>query len=208
MARRNKRHQPRWTPFEELPIGPFIDSMRARGIPLRDAYDIPVAVYLNSRYQVHVHRFPAGTWPGVDLEVNQLSIKRIDKREIKDWREFQRIKTEILGPDVEGIELYPREDRLLDTANQYHLWCLPAGQFFPFGYFDGRIVSDSSCRGGLERSGSRQRPLPEYMEPTHTAAQLDAIIESGRTREERKRALGVESAEAAASITQEGDDDE
>ena len=39
----------------------------------------------------------------------------------------------------------PAESRLVDTANQYHLWCFaePEGQF-PFGYTDRLVLSPSN----------------------------------------------------------------
>ena len=39
-----------------------------------------------------------------------------------DWRELQAVKNLIVGPEHEGFEVYPAESRLVDTANQYHLW--------------------------------------------------------------------------------------
>lgn len=65
-----------------------------------------------------------------------LSIKRTDRKPCRDWRDFQRIKTELCGADAEGMELYPAESRVVDAANQYHLWVftgveIPAG--FPAG---------------------------------------------------------------------------
>lgn len=44
----------------------------------------------------------------------------------------QRIKNELLGDEYEACELYPAESRLVDGANQFHLWAIN-GQF-PFGF--------------------------------------------------------------------------
>ena len=71
-----------------------------------------------------------------------LSIKRIDKESIHDWRELQQIKNEIVGEKNEAIEIYPSEDRIVDTANQYHLWVFKDPTIkVPVGFFDGRRVS-------------------------------------------------------------------
>ena len=35
---------------------------------------------------------------------------------------MQYIKNELVGEENEGFELYPRESRLVDTANQFHIW--------------------------------------------------------------------------------------
>jgi len=43
-------------------------------------------------------------------------------------------------PPVEAVELYPRESRLIDTANEYHLFVLPVGELVPFGWDIGRLT--------------------------------------------------------------------
>ncbi len=68
-----------------------------------------------------------------------------------DWRDFQRIKNELVGPEAEGVELYPAESQLADSANQYHLWVFDGSGFrFPFGFND-RLVSDQPLEGGQQR---------------------------------------------------------
>jgi hypothetical protein len=51
-----------------------------------------------------------------------------------DWREFQKIKNDVAGPEWEAVELYPKESRLLDPSNYYMIWCAPnirLGKFVP-----------------------------------------------------------------------------
>lgn len=79
-----------------------------------------------------------------------LSIKRHDREPMNDWRVMQAIKTAIAGPDAEAVEIYPAEERVVDTANQYHLWTL-IGTRFPFGFGTG-------ARTDNETGGSKQRP--------------------------------------------------
>jgi hypothetical protein len=55
-----------------------------------------------------------------------------------DWREFQRIKNDIVGPEWEAVELYPAESRLLDPSNYYMLWCW---QRIPIGKDTGRVIA-------------------------------------------------------------------
>lgn len=91
-----------------------------------------------------------------------LSIKRHDKDVISSgtrWRDFQAIKNQLVGEECEGVELYPAESRLVDTANQYHLWCIESPEFrFPLGFNDGRVVLDGT--GEIdEASNTRQAPL-------------------------------------------------
>ncbi len=79
------------------------------------------AVYMNERYQVSVEPIPAPF--GLDTgDVFWLSIKRRDRAAIHDWRELQTIKNSIVGDEHEAFEVYPAESRLVDSANQYHLW--------------------------------------------------------------------------------------
>jgi hypothetical protein len=102
-------------------------------------------IYLNDTYQVSLRRLG---------EIIHLSIKRIDREPVHDWRELQQIKTELVGPECEAVELYPAESRVIDTANQYHLWAVPDSSFrFPFGFESKRVVTDESI------AGSKQRPL-------------------------------------------------
>ena len=84
-----------------------------------------------------------------------LSIRRLDRGPIRDWRHFQRIKNELVGPEREAVELFPAESRLVDAANQYHLWVLPEGQQLPVG-FNRRLVSDTDEAATI---GAVQRPL-------------------------------------------------
>lgn len=84
-----------------------------------------------------------------------LSIKRNDRYPIFNWRDLQRIKTELIGPENEAVMLFPAESRKVDGANQYHLFCLRDAQLkFPFGFTE-RVVTDEPI------GKSRNRPLDE-----------------------------------------------
>ena len=81
-----------------------------------------------------------------------LSIRRNDRAAARDWRDFQQIKNQMLGPEEEAVEIYPAESRVVDAANQYHLWSMP-GKRIPFG-FQTRFTSSESD----PVSGFVQRP--------------------------------------------------
>jgi hypothetical protein len=84
----------------------------------------------------------------------QLSIRRLDRRSIHDWRHLQQIKTDLFGPDAEAVELYPAEGRVVDTANSYHLWVLvEPGTMFPFGWTEGLRTEQ-----GIAGIANQQRP--------------------------------------------------
>jgi len=104
-------------------------------------------VWINSVYSVSLRRFAEA---GVHL-----SIKRIDQEVIHDWRDLQRIKNELVGAECEAVELYPAVSRMVDTANQYHLWVITDPTYrFPFGFDDGRHVHDAA-----DGRSSNQRKL-------------------------------------------------
>jgi hypothetical protein len=78
------------------------------------------ALYLSDQYQVAIDKEPEHGFAGMVLW--HLSIKRIDKAPIMDWRDLQAIKTQLCGAEAEAIQLFPAESRIVDTANQYHLF--------------------------------------------------------------------------------------
>lgn len=103
-------------------------------------------IWINDLYQVHVNRDPDAVLPFMKGKMVHLSIRSLDRnakgatRPVRNWRHFQQIKNELVGPDHEAVELYPAESRLVDTVNQYHLWCYKdAENRFPFGWFE-RLV--------------------------------------------------------------------
>ena len=49
------------------------------------------------------------------------------------WAEKQQIKNELFGKNRVAIEVFPTEDRLIDTADIYHLWVFEKNFQLPFG---------------------------------------------------------------------------
>jgi hypothetical protein len=125
-------------------------------------------IYINNKYQVNVSEEAA---EGLG-SVHHLSIKRLDKEAIHDWRHMQRIKNEICHPDRQAVEIYPPEQLLVDTSNQYHLWVLPAGILLPFGIFDGRLVAENSSGGAVQRPFEQK---PEGLVEIDVDHEADAI---------------------------------
>lgn len=131
-----------WEPLTEREITPSMAAVLAEHGWPPDTY----RVFRNNRYQVHVRgmqndAIAAAGIPGG--RILHLSIKRVDRGPIvRDWRIIQRIKNEIVGEECEAVEIYPAESRLVDEANQYHLWAVPEpGYRFPFGFHE-RLVGD------------------------------------------------------------------
>ena len=145
-----------WTPFEVgVPIQKTEAEMRAMAEGMGRSYEEVKGCYddmhtheifLNNKYQVMVRVLRDHPW-GL---ITHLSIKRLDKAPVHDWRDLQRIKNEIVGEDFEAIELYPAERRVVDSANQYHLWVMPEGVQVPLGWNE-RFVQDKSVGGAVQR---------------------------------------------------------
>lgn len=98
---------------------------------------------------------------GNPVLLTHLSIKNKDRSAKVDWRNFQYIKNQIVGEENEGCELYPAESRLVDGANQFHIWCFQNPEMkFPFGFNGGRVISE---RAFID--GQTQRPFPYNRKP-------------------------------------------
>jgi hypothetical protein len=169
MAKKNK--QKKWTPFEPAVLRE--DQLAA--VPGSDAIRND-KVFLNSHYQVNARmiRKPEG-WP---CDMIHLSIKRIDKHPVHDWRHFQWIKNELVGEEHEAIEIYPAESRLVDTSNQYHLWVFAdPGVKLPIGFNGGRLIWEGS------QNGSKQRDWPAEKRPADCTRPTEGEI----AREVKKR---------------------
>lgn len=119
-------------------------------------------VFKNDIYQVLVRDTPmfgaTGVW---------LSIKRLDRQPIHDWRDLQEIKNQVVGREHEAVELYPAESRCVDTSNQYHLWCLANPSVrFPLGFPDGAKM-EASINGSVQRPFNKpvaNPPVPQHPE--------------------------------------------
>jgi len=114
----------------------------------------PQEMFLNDQYVVFIDRNPEIAVEGMEGMIH-LSIRRQDRKAVRDWRDFQRIKNELVGAEREAVELYPAESRVVDTANQFHLWVLPEGAIVPIGWFGMRLVGDAPDA----LTGARQRAL-------------------------------------------------
>lgn len=166
---------PPWTPFVRgvLPFRGPIDMLeqaesvaRETGTPVDQAMRVlrdmqtNDALWLNSRYQVNVRRLES-TIDGEGPPMIHLSIKRRDKLAVGEerYRDFMRIKDELVGPEFEAVELYPARSREVDSANQYHIWLIGDPTFrWPFG-FGSRLVLEPAIGG---QSGARQSAFEDH----------------------------------------------
>lgn len=148
---KHRKPTPAWTEFRRVPAGP--DYVPEPG----------ETIWENSRYMVFMRPF---VHPGLGRMVH-LSIKRLDRKPLHDWRDLQRIKNEMIGADREAVEIYPKEARLVDTCNQYHLWCFLDAEI-PFGSGE-RVVMETP-----PAAKAVQRPFPEDNKPPEVASGVEA----------------------------------
>lgn len=164
-----------WTPLQEAKLKPYTPEQRREGIK-RILRHLPGVtgralswteaahifdnasdcdeVWMNDVYTVEVTMPREGEFPLIHL-----SIKRNDREPCHDWRDLQRIKNQLLGPTCEAVELYPASERVVDTANQYHLWgSRDPGFRFPIGFNSGRYVGGSD---DAAKVGAKQREFPD-----------------------------------------------
>lgn len=150
----------RWMPLQRSYVGPRPEAMvvyameaykidREAAIKKLDDYDAQCEVWVNDIYQVQTRPDKSGF-----LHIN---IRRRDGGPIlRDWRHFQQIKNELVGPECEAVELYPAESRLVDTTNKFHLYASTDPTFrFPIGMEERDV--DYETRG--DARGLKQRPL-------------------------------------------------
>lgn len=100
-----------WEPLHRVTgagLVAIINAHRKHGL------ETNLTVWANGDYEVFAHEYLPG-------QVH-LSIKRYDRAPDMPWRHLQQIKLEVCGPESEAIELFPAESRLVDNANQRHLW--------------------------------------------------------------------------------------
>lgn len=153
--------------------------------------------FANSRYQVLVKFEKAGGWP----PLVHLSIKAHDKRCVRDWRDMQRIKNEIVGPEAEGLELYPAESRLMDEANQFHIYCAHPVVDIPFGQDHRTVSTPEELEEENKDKNPLEKPRQRAFEPHHNGegCRPEGLIEWPSWALESLEKLGFRVKEAEAS---------
>lgn len=113
--------------------------------------------YWNNRYTVAKYVYERECMP----TVIHLSIHDHERSVTHDWRDYQKIKNELIGPEEECVEIYPAESRLVDTSNEYHMWCIQGFKFTDkFGFKQRWVAEVSEVRGR-----SKQRPFRNFERP-------------------------------------------
>lgn len=160
----------KWTPLERATLKEPSEELiqawmthmkidRASALASMDQEAATTEHWINDLYQVQVRRHLGGHG------MVHLNIRRRDGEAcIRDWRHFQQIKNELIGPECEAIELYPAESRLVDTSNKYHLFGSDDPTFrFPVGFDQRHVDYDDN---GTKQGGLKQRPMSMKLEKT------------------------------------------
>lgn len=66
------------------------------------------------------------------LEV--LMIRRHDGQAHFPWTDLQKIKDQLVGEQREAVQVFPRKDEIVDSANMAHLWLVPDGERLPYTF--------------------------------------------------------------------------
>lgn len=138
-----------------------MEGLSVRDIILQQFDEDRREVWMNDLYVVLVLReanlLPAkdSGWPPMIW----LSIRRIDREPIRDWRHLQIIKNELVGPEHEAVELFPAESRLVDSANQFHLFVLASDKIhFPFGFVERLVMNNAPVANSKQREFDAEHP--------------------------------------------------
>ena len=79
-----------------------------------------------------------------------LSIKNHDRTTDIPWQHKQWIKNDICGEEAEGVELFPAQSRMWNTANQYHIFVMKDKERVPVGFdFGGAVEMKESGENEL-----------------------------------------------------------
>jgi hypothetical protein len=101
-------------------------------------------LWTNDEYEVFV-RYLGDETRGLAGPLH-LSIKLYTRECARDWRELQAIKNDICGWEREAVEMFPAESRLVDQANQTHLWVLDAREKLPIGFSERSVMTEEESR--------------------------------------------------------------
>tara|TARA_Y100000289_G_C3928275_1_gene154820 strand:- start:1928 stop:2470 length:543 start_codon:yes stop_codon:yes gene_type:complete len=119
-------------------------------------------IYKNSLFTVLLYKGEGADdlvhIPDLKGKCAYLSIKRNDKGSNILWHEKMKMVQILLGNDWLGLELYPPYKFMVDTANQYHIICVPPifVDGFPFGWKH-REVNKLNQKGGFGILGQNYR---------------------------------------------------
>lgn len=145
-------------------------------------------IWLSERYQCTV-RYLKSSDPSLPVGregMMHLSIHANDRGPMRNWRHLQQIKNEVAGEDRTAVEVFPPEHELTDSANEYHLFVLPAGVNLGYGLGYDPLVSPDDDHVAKFNADSAHKGRQEPWEPGLTTGRTDASSPS------RQRLAGMD----------------
>lgn len=87
----------------------------------------PISCWVSKRYMVQVYQEPNyHQWSLYRMSICRTTQNGKGQWDDKiTWDEIQAIKTELGFGTKFGIEIYPRDDEVVNVANMRHIWLLP-----------------------------------------------------------------------------------
>ena len=125
MGEEEARARASWEWFV-MPVDPVILE---RYPAVRDV----VRVVRNDFYVVQWFEFSSDIGKMIHLAIRSIQGAGTRSGVEPPWRDLQRIKSEVVGPGFEAVQVCPKEHHLMDQADMYHLFVLPLEWPLPFG---------------------------------------------------------------------------
>lgn len=126
--------------------------------------------WCNDKCQVFVYDYPeVEGWP----PIIEMSLKLNSREPWRDWRDFYRIKSELCGTMCWAIEVYPSQDALVDSANQYHMFVFPPGMQFPIRLAQAAITDYSPAWDTMHKQGAEEFGAEAWAEMTSRSKQRE-----------------------------------
>jgi hypothetical protein len=115
------------------------------------------------------------------------------------WQELQQVQREVVGAEVEAVELFPAARRELGGHHVRYLWCLPAGQEWPVGMYPPAEMARRQRVAEMEQRANEfvnQHTICAYF-PFSRAEKVEIYVDradaaaAGRTEGLREEPLGA-----------------
>lgn len=123
------------------------------GVPVEEI-KVPAEVWGSSQYTVTVHYLDDNRDGFVEV-----GIHNYHRTTHVPWRHIQQIKNEVFGPDREAVQLFPAEDRLLDSANEYWIYVYPTGKA-PMRELKDKTPAQTEVKLGMDHGRSVNYNMP------------------------------------------------
>lgn len=79
----------------------------------------PDQAWRNNHYTVQLYRQERLI---MGVMMDKWMIRRNDAEPIKNWRDLQNVKNEVIGERIEAYQVFPKRSELVDVANMYWLF--------------------------------------------------------------------------------------